>query len=133
MHIILKNSIFQPFWPTGSGCARGFLGACDAAWMIKHWSSGKMTTLQVLAERESTFQLLSQTTPENLARNYNLYTIDPNTRYRKVPKFSDAKKLCCNLPKIQTKRPNLTVLCEKDGNGIANSEDPDQAAPLGAV
>ena len=27
--------------------------------------------------------------------------------YLKVPKFSDTKKLCCNLPKIQTKRPNL--------------------------
>ena len=24
-----------------------------------------------------------------------------------VPKFSDARKLCCNLPKIQTERPNL--------------------------
>ena len=29
--------------------------------------------------------------------------------YRKVPKFSDARKLCCNRPKIQTKRPNLRV------------------------
>ena len=27
--------------------------------------------------------------------------------YRKVPKFSDARNLCCNLPKIQTKRPKL--------------------------
>ena len=34
--------------------------------------------------------------------------------YRKVPKFSDAKKLCCNLPKIQTKRPNLRVFCQND-------------------
>ena len=53
--------------------------------------------------------------------------------YRKVPKFSDARKLCCNLPKIQTKRPNLRVFHQKDANGIANSEDPDQTAPLGAV
>ena len=42
-------------------------------------------------------------------------------------------KLCCNLPKIQTKRLNLRVFCQKDANGIANSEDPDQTAPLGAV
>ena len=28
-------------------------------------------------------------------------------KYHKVPKFLDAKKLCCNLTKIQTKRPNL--------------------------
>ena len=53
--------------------------------------------------------------------------------YHEVPKFSDAKKLCCNLPKIQTKRPNLWVSCQKDANGIANCEDPDQTAPRGAV
>ena len=55
------------------------------------------------------------------------------TEYRKVPKFSDAKKLCCNLPKIQSKRPNLRVFCQNDANEIAISEDPNQTAPLGAV
>ena len=29
-------------------------------------------------------------------------------RYCKVPKFSDARKLCCNLLKTQTKSPNRT-------------------------
>ena len=53
--------------------------------------------------------------------------------YRKVPKFSDTRKLCCNLLKIQTKRPILRIFLEKDANGIANSEDPDQTALLGAV
>ena len=53
--------------------------------------------------------------------------------YCKVPKFSDARNLCCNSPKIQTKTPNLKVFCQKHENGIANSEDPDQTAPLGAV
>ena len=43
-------------------------------------------------------------------------------RYSKVPKFSDARKLCCNLPKIQIKRPNLRVFSQKDANGIANSD-----------
>ena len=52
--------------------------------------------------------------------------------YRKVPKFSEARKLCCNLSKIQTKRLNLRVICKNDANGIANSEDPDQTA-VGAV
>ena len=36
----------------------------------------------------------------------------PNCRkskYRKVPKFLDARNLCCNLPKIQTMRPKLRV------------------------
>ena len=34
----------------------------------------------------------------------------------KVPKFSDARELCCKLPKIQTKKPNLKILCQKDAN-----------------
>ena len=45
--------------------------------------------------------------------------------YSKVPKFLDAKKLCCNSPEIQTKRQNLKVFGQKHVNGIANSEDPD--------
>ena len=52
---------------------------------------------------------------------------------RKVTKFLEDRKLCCNLSKIQTKRPNLRVFRQKDANGIANSEDPDKTAPLGAV
>ena len=47
--------------------------------------------------------------------------------------FRTPGNFCCNLPKIQTKRPNLRVFRRKDTNGIANSEDPDQTAPLGAV
>ena len=58
-----------------------------------------------------------------------------NLEYRKVPKFSDVRKLCCKLhvPKIQEKRPNLRVFHQKDADGIENSEDPDQTAPFGAV
>ena len=51
--------------------------------------------------------------------------------YSKVAKFSDARKLRCNLPKIQTKRPNLRVFCQNDANGIANSEDPEEQSDLG--
>ena len=29
--------------------------------------------------------------------------------YCKAPKFLDPRKLCCNLPKIQTWKPNLRV------------------------
>ena len=53
--------------------------------------------------------------------------------FYKVPKFSDTRKLGCNLSKIQTKRQNLGVFYQKDANGIANSEDPDQTAPLGSA
>ena len=30
-------------------------------------------------------------------------------------------------------KPNLRVFLQKDANGIANSVDPDQTAPVGAV
>ena len=53
--------------------------------------------------------------------------------YRKVPKFSDARKPCCNQPKIQTKMPNLRVFHQKGATRKANSEDPNQTAPLGEV
>ena len=35
--------------------------------------------------------------------------------------------------KFKQRRPNLWVFHQKDANGIANSGDPDQTAPLGAV
>ena len=45
----------------------------------------------------------------------------------------DTRKLCGYQPENQTKITNLLVFCQNDANGIANSEDPDQTAPLGAV
>ena len=49
-------------------------------------------------------------------------------QYHKAPKFSDTRKLCCNIAKIQTNGQNRRVFCQKDANGKANSEDPDQTA-----
>ena len=71
----------KPFWPTGSGCARGWLSSFDACWAIHSWSNGKMTPLEVIAERESIYRLLAQTTPENLNKDHNAYTVEPQTRY----------------------------------------------------
>ena len=51
----------------------------------------------------------------------------------KVPKFLEARNFAVNSPKIQTKGPNLKLFCQKHANGIANSENPNQTAPLGAV
>ena len=52
-------------------------------------------------------------------------------KYRKVPKFSDSRQLCCNLSKIKEKRPNIWVFRQKDANGIENSEDPVEQSDLG--
>ncbi|XP_056600751.1 F-actin-monooxygenase MICAL2 isoform X6 [Triplophysa dalaica] len=77
---LVGDSLLEPFWPMGTGCARGFLAAFDTAWMVKSWAQGR-SPLDVLAERESLYRLLPQTTPENIAKNFDLYTIDPGTRY----------------------------------------------------
>ncbi|XP_029948659.1 F-actin-monooxygenase MICAL2 isoform X2 [Salarias fasciatus] len=77
---LVGDSLLEPFWPMGTGCARGFLAAFDTAWMVKSWAQGR-TALEVLAERESIYRLLPQTTPENIAKNFEQYTIDPGTRY----------------------------------------------------
>ncbi|KAF7662064.1 hypothetical protein LDENG_00247470 [Lucifuga dentata] len=77
---LVGDSLLEPFWPMGTGCARGFLAAFDTAWMVKSWAQGR-PALEVLAERESIYRLLPQTTPENIAKNFEQYTIDPGTRY----------------------------------------------------
>ncbi|XP_060543659.1 F-actin-monooxygenase MICAL2 isoform X2 [Pantherophis guttatus] len=77
---LVGDSLVEPFWPMGTGCARGFLAAFDTAWMVKSWAQGKFP-LDILAERESIYRLLPQTTPENITKNFDQYTIDPATRY----------------------------------------------------
>lgn len=87
---LVGDCLVEPFWPLGTGIARGFLAAFDTAWMVRSWGMG-VPHLKVLAERESVYQVLSQTTPENTSKNYAAYSIDPKTRYTRV-----------NLSSIQT-------------------------------
>ncbi|XP_047460908.1 F-actin-monooxygenase mical1 [Mugil cephalus] len=87
---LVGDCLVEPFWPLGTGIARGFLASFDTAWMVRSWGLG-ITPLKVLAERESIYQLLSQTTPQNTSKNYAGYSIDPKTRYQRV-----------NLSSIQT-------------------------------
>ncbi|XP_036625068.1 F-actin-monooxygenase MICAL1 [Trichosurus vulpecula] len=77
---LVGDCLVEPFWPLGTGVARGFLAAFDAAWTVKLWAGGAQP-LDVLAERESLYQLLSQTSPENMHRNIAQYTLDPASRY----------------------------------------------------
>ena len=53
--------------------------------------------------------------------------------YRKFPKYSDPKNICCYHSKIWTMRLYHRVMSPNDADGMANSVDPDQTAPLGAV
>ncbi|KAK7884548.1 hypothetical protein WMY93_027671 [Mugilogobius chulae] len=80
---LVGDCLLEPFWPLGTGIARGFLAAFDVAWMVRSWGLGA-PHLKILAERESVYQLLSQTKPENTSKNYASYSIDPKTRYQRV-------------------------------------------------
>ena len=55
--------------------------------------------------------------------------------YSKIPKISDIRKFAVLSPKKLNKMalPYIRVPHPKDAEGIANSVDPDQTAPLGAL
>ncbi|KAM9217253.1 F-actin-monooxygenase MICAL1 [Leptosomus discolor] len=80
---LVGDCLVEPFWPLGTGVARGFLAAFDAAWMVRRWAAGT-PPLEVLAERESIYQRLSQTSPDNTNKNISRYSIDPATRYPNI-------------------------------------------------
>ncbi|XP_038131955.1 F-actin-monooxygenase mical1 [Cyprinodon tularosa] len=80
---LVGDCLVEPFWPLGTGIARGFFAVFDTAWTVRSWGMG-VQPLKVLAERESMYQLLSQTTPENTCKKYSQYTINPKTRYQRV-------------------------------------------------
>uniref|UniRef100_A0A3Q3XAL0 F-actin monooxygenase n=1 Tax=Mola mola TaxID=94237 RepID=A0A3Q3XAL0_MOLML len=94
---LVGDSLLEPFWPMGTGIARGFLAAMDSGWMVRSWAQGK-TPLEVLAERESIYRLLPQTTPENVSKNFSQYSLDPTTRYPNISlnflKPSQMRHLC---------------------------------------
>jgi hypothetical protein len=77
---LIGDSLLEPFWPTGTGVARGFLAAMDTAWSVRAYAQGK-SPIEILIERESIYQLLSQTTHDNISKNYTEFTVDPTTRY----------------------------------------------------
>ena len=55
------------------------------------------------------------------------------TVYRKFPKYSDTQTVCCNHSKIWTMWLNHREMSPNDADEMANSVDPDQTAPVGAV
>ena len=59
--------------------------------------------------------------------------VSDNTFTRKFLNFQTSTNFTVSTLKIQTKQFYLGILPINDANGIANSEDLDQTAPLGAV
>ncbi|XP_057593669.1 F-actin-monooxygenase MICAL1 isoform X7 [Hippopotamus amphibius kiboko] len=101
---LVGDCLVEPFWPLGTGVARGFLAAFDAAWMVKRWAEGT-GPLEVLAERESLYQLLSQTSPENMHRNVAQYGLDPATRYPNLNLRAVSPSQVRDLYDVEAKEP----------------------------
>ncbi|XP_039179205.1 F-actin-monooxygenase MICAL1 [Crotalus tigris] len=117
---LVGDCLVEPFWPLGTGVGRGFLAAFDAAWMVKRWALG-VSPLDLLAERESIYQRLSQTSPDNMNKNVNQYSVDPTTRYSNINlqaiKTSQVRKLYItgDIEMEQNKRrshANLESVCK---------------------
>ncbi|KRY33787.1 Protein-methionine sulfoxide oxidase MICAL2 [Trichinella spiralis] len=77
---LVGDSLQKPIWNSGSSIGRGFMSALDAAWMIRSFGCGR-PILELLAEKECNYQLLTQVTPCTLQGNVANYTINPCTRY----------------------------------------------------
>ncbi|XP_016390970.1 protein-methionine sulfoxide oxidase mical3b isoform X1 [Sinocyclocheilus rhinocerous] len=115
---LVGDSLLEPFWPMGTGIARGFLAAMDTAWMVHSWGQGN-TPSEVLAERESVYRLLPQTTPENVSKNYSQYSVDPASRYPNINmQLINAAQVChlidtgegpvLSLDAVSSPHPRLT-------------------------
>ncbi|KAM8862351.1 F-actin-monooxygenase mical1 isoform 2-T5 [Spinachia spinachia] len=103
---LVGDCLVEPFWPLGTGIARGFLASFDTAWMVRSWGRG-VPPLKVLAERESIYQVLSQTTPENTSKNYAGYSIDPKTRYTRANLSSIQATQVQHLYEVDQSNPSL--------------------------
>ena len=83
---LVGDGLLEPFWPTGTGIARGFLGAFDTVWAVRQFAAGDMSPMEIMAERESILKLLPQTTQENITKDFKNMSIIPSTRYPNIPK-----------------------------------------------
>ena len=72
--------------------------------------------------------------PHSLVSISLVGSLDNNSNfYRKLSKFWDARNFAKVYLKFKQIGQTFRVFCQNGANGIANSEDPYQTAPLGAV
>lgn len=108
---LVGDSLLEPFWPTGSGCGRGFLSSMDAAWFCRQFAfkcllnnnstknikENEESILSVISERESIYRLLAQTKSENLNQNLSQYSLNPITRYPNLNSLTITSSQCKHL------------------------------------
>uniref|UniRef100_A0A182JAS0 F-actin monooxygenase n=1 Tax=Anopheles atroparvus TaxID=41427 RepID=A0A182JAS0_ANOAO len=123
---LVGDSLIEPFWPTGSGCAFGFLSSMDAAYAIKMFANPSNSLLATIALRESVFRLLPQVTPEHMNNRFSSYTIDPSTRYRNLNKLAVSAEQVRHL--LDTDDPALLEQTSFDANALVANTTPEVPA-----
>jgi len=88
MLALVGDSLIEPFWPMGTGCARGFFAVFDLAWVTRNWQlkrndqdPTKSSEFEALWLHDQLYRLLQFSTPSTTNQSYQHYTIDPQTRY----------------------------------------------------
>ena len=113
--LLVGDSLINPFWPTGTGIGKGFLGVFDACWAFRQICLGNETAA-VLQERELIYKLLDQCDPSTLSKKFQSYTLDPRTRYM-------------NLASIANQASNTAILFVQEDKGKRKSLAPVRSEP----
>ena len=58
--LLVGDALINPFWPTGTGIGKGFLGVFDACWTFRQMCMPNGDVTQALQERELIYKLLDQ-------------------------------------------------------------------------
>ena len=113
--LLVGDSLINPFWPTGTGIGKGFLGVFDACWTFREFCMAKLSPARILQERELIYKLLDQTESSRINKKFAEYTLDPKTRY-------------LNIQSVVGQWDNTQILfLEEDKNGKRRSLAPNKA------
>ena len=107
-------------WPTRE--RRTLTNSRSSTWSLETWRNSR---------RWQRLVSLSRLTKFSVRTKHPLWILV--LAYCKNPKNSDIWKICGNHPKIWTTRLHHRVMLLKDADGVANSVDSDQTAPLGGT
>uniref|UniRef100_A0A0N5A3Y7 Calponin-homology (CH) domain-containing protein n=1 Tax=Parastrongyloides trichosuri TaxID=131310 RepID=A0A0N5A3Y7_PARTI len=81
---VIGDCLNEPFWPTGSGVARGFMSCLDTAYFMKELSLGERSVIDVVKEKELLTHTLFRATPSDIKGQYINYGLNPTTRYKQI-------------------------------------------------
>ena len=110
--LLVGDALINPFWPTGTGIGKGFLGVFDACWTFRHMCLPEGDVTAALQERELIYKLLDQCDPSTLQKKFGLYTIDPKTRYKQLASIAMQQRTTQILfvEEIKGKRKSLAPM-----------------------